>query len=192
MSDPNRSKMLAFVWDSRQFALSLNTANLLFPNANRGHFCLTNLASVKQDGFKQTAENFTTGQVIKGGACDQTCSISRGHLYVHHEAWFVRYREPVRQPDGSIKFRQRAKKLGSVKDHPRESQIKPLFAEFMRQQNAGNVSPETCMTLVEFVEKFYLNHIEEKRASTIKSYKEIWNNHIRDRVGHIQMRESER
>jgi integrase len=108
---------------------------------------------------------------------------------VHHEAWFVRYREPVRQPDGSIKFRQRAKKLGSVKDHPRESQIKPLFAEFMRQQNAGNVSPETCMTLVEFVEKFYLNHIEEKRASTRKCYNEIWNNHIRNRVGHIRMRE---
>ena len=62
-----------------------------------------------------------------------------GYLYVHHEAWFVRYREPVRQPDGSIKFRQRAKKLGSVKDYPHKSQIEPLFAEFMRQQNAGNV-----------------------------------------------------
>ena len=105
-----------------------------------------------------------------------------GYLYVHHEAWFVRYREPVRQPDGSVKFRQRAKRLGSVKDYPRESQIRPLFAEFMRRQNAGNVSPETCMTLAEFVDKFYLNYIEEKRASTKKGYEEIWNNHIRDRV----------
>jgi integrase len=112
-----------------------------------------------------------------------------GHLYVHHEAWFVRYREPVRQPDGSIKDRQRAKKLGSVKDYPRESQIKPLFAEFMRRLNAGSISPEACITLAEFVEKFYLKYIEEKRASTKKSYTEIWNNHIRDRIGHIRMRE---
>ena len=108
---------------------------------------------------------------------------------MHHEAWFVRYREPVRQPDGSIKNRQRAKKLGDVKDYPRESQIKPLFAEFMRQLNAGNVSPEACITLSEFVEKFYLKYIEEKRASTKKGYKEIWNNHLRDRIGHIRMRE---
>jgi hypothetical protein len=95
----------------------------------------------------------------------------------------------VRQPDGSIKDRQRAKRLGSVKDYPRESQIKPLFAEFMRRLNAGNFSPETCMTLAEFVEKFYLRYIEEKRASTKKGYTEIWNNHIRDRIGHIRMRE---
>jgi hypothetical protein len=97
---------------------------------------------------------------------------------VHHEAWFVRYREPVRQPDGSIKDRQRAKKLGSVRDYPRESQIKPLFAEFMRRLNAGRFTPEACMTLTDFVENFYLKYIEEKRASTRKSYTEIWNNHI--------------
>jgi len=45
------------------------------------------------------------------------------------------------------------------------------------------------MTVAEFVEKFYLNYIEEKRASTKKCYTEIWNNHIRDRIGHIRMRE---
>jgi hypothetical protein len=27
------------------------------------------------------------------------------------------------------------------------------------------------------------------RESTKKGYREIWNNHIRDRVGHIRMRE---
>ena len=56
-----------------------------------------------------------------------------GYLYARHGAWFVRYRERVRQPDGSIKELQRAKKLGSAKDYPRESQVKPLFAEFMRK-----------------------------------------------------------
>src|SRR6266850_5164553 len=52
-----------------------------------------------------------------------------------------------------IKDRQRAKKLGSVRDYPRESQIKPMFAEFMGRLNAGNSSPEASITLAEFVEK---------------------------------------
>jgi hypothetical protein len=136
-----------------------------------------------------SAGEYEQGRSLKEEFATKPVRYQEGHLYLHHEAWFVRHREPVRQSDGSIKFRQRAKKLGSVNDYPRESQIKPLFAEFMRQQNAGNILPETCMTLVEFVEKLYLNHTEEKPASTKKCYKEIWNNHIRDRVGHIRMRE---
>jgi integrase len=112
-----------------------------------------------------------------------------GHLYVHHEAWYVRYRERVRQLDGSIKLRQKARRLGSIKRYPRESQIKPLLAEFMQKLNAGKFASESSMTLMEFVERIYLPYIEEKRASTKKGYEEIWRNHIRDRVGHIQLRE---
>ena len=108
-----------------------------------------------------SAGEYEQGRSLKEEKVTKPVRYQEGYLYVHHEAWFVRYREPVRQPDGSIKFRQRAKKLGSVKDYPHKSQIEPLFAEFMRQQNAGNVLPETCVTLAEFVDKFYLNYIEE-------------------------------
>lgn len=45
------------------------------------------------------------------------------------------------------------------------------------------------MTLMEFVEKVYLPYIEELRESTRKGYREIWNNHICGRVGHIRLRE---
>jgi hypothetical protein len=34
-----------------------------------------------------------------------------------------------------------------------------------------------------------MKYIEVKRASTKKGYENIGNNHIRDRVGHIRMRE---
>ncbi len=112
-----------------------------------------------------------------------------GQLYVHHKAWFVRYRVRVRQEDGSIRLQQKAKKLGSVADYPLESQIMPLKAEFMRRLNAGKFTPESGMVLMEFVEKIYLPYIEELRESTKKGYREIWNNHIRDRAGRIRMRE---
>ena len=112
-----------------------------------------------------------------------------GQLYVHHGAWFVRYRVRVRQEDGSIRLHQKARKLGSVADYPLESQIMPLKTEFMHRLNAGNFTPESGMVLMEFVEKIYLPYIEELRESTKKGYREIWNNHISDRVGHIRMRE---
>jgi hypothetical protein len=34
----------------------------------------------------------------------------KGCLFQDHGAWFVRYREPVRQKDGSVKFRRQAKR----------------------------------------------------------------------------------
>jgi integrase len=112
-----------------------------------------------------------------------------GYLFVDHGAWFVRYRERVRQEDGSIKLKQRARKLGNVRDYPRESNIRPLLVEFTQRLNAGRFAPETSMTLKEFGEKIYLPYIQEKRASTKKGYAEIWKNHICDRVGYIRMRE---
>ena len=118
----------------------------------------------------------------------KTVRYQEGHLYVHHDAWYVRYRERVRQEDGSIKLHQKASRLGSLEDYPSESHIKPLLAEFLCKVNAGNFTPEPGMTLMEFVEKIYLPFLEEKRASTKKGYEEIWNNHIRDRVGTIRLR----
>ncbi len=113
-----------------------------------------------------------------------------GCLYMDHGAWFVRYRERIRQEDGSIKLKQRARRLGSVKDYRRECDIRPLFTDFMQRLNAAKFTPETNLTLKEFVENIYLPFIEdETRASTKKGYREIWNNHICDRIGEIRVRE---
>jgi hypothetical protein len=112
-----------------------------------------------------------------------------GYLYVHRGSWYVRFRNRVRQEDGSTRLRQQAKRLGSVKDFPHKAQIMPVLTEYMQRVNAGKFMPEASMTLKEFIDKIYLVYIEEKRASTKKGYAEIWKNHICDRVGHIQMRE---
>jgi integrase len=108
---------------------------------------------------------------------------------VHRGSWFVRFRNRVRQEDGSIKLQQKAQRLGSVKNYPHKSQIMPVLTEYMQRANAGKFMPESSMTLKEFVDKIYLVYIIEKRASTKKGYSEIWTNHICDRVGHIQLRE---
>jgi integrase len=112
-----------------------------------------------------------------------------GYLFVDHGAWFVRFRVRVRRDDGSMKLKQQARKLGSVADYPRESNIMPLKVDFMQRLNAGKFTPESSMSLRGFAEKVFLPYIEELRASTQKGYREIWNNHICDRVGHIRMRD---
>jgi integrase len=119
----------------------------------------------------------------------KTVRYQEGYLFEHHGAWFVRYRERVQRENGSIKLCQRAKMLGRVKDYPRASHIKPVLVEFMQRLNAGRSLPESNMALSEFVETVFIPYIQEKRASTRKGYAEIWQNHIRDRVGHIRLSE---
>jgi integrase len=114
----------------------------------------------------------------------------KGQLYRDHGAWFVRYRERVRQKDGSIKLQRKTKRLGSVHKHPKHANVEPLRAAFMQKINAGVAIPESSMTLSEFVESVYLPWAQvERRASTHKGYKEIWENHLLKRIGQIQLRE---
>jgi hypothetical protein len=87
-----------------------------------------------------------------------------GGLYAHHRAWYVTYRAPVKQEDGTTKLKHKVKMLGSLKDYPREADILPLKTEFMLRLNAGRFTPENNMTLKEFVEKVYLPYVEELRA----------------------------
>jgi hypothetical protein len=60
----------------------------------------------------------------------------------------------------------------------------------MQRLNAAKFTPETKLTLQEFVENIYLPFIEsETRASTKKGYREIWKQSQRDRIGDIRVRE---
>jgi integrase len=114
----------------------------------------------------------------------------QGQLYQDHGAWFVRYRDRVRQKDGSGKLQRKAKRLANIEEFPTKSDIEPLRTMFMQKINAGQFDPHSSMTLSEFVENAYLPWVEaERRASTHKGYREIWENHIRQHVGHIRLRE---
>lgn len=114
----------------------------------------------------------------------------KGQLYRDHGAWFVRYRERVRKEDGSIRLQRKSKRLGSVEKHPTKTDIEPLRTAFMQKVNAGVASPESSMTLSEFVSSVYLPWVQaERRASTHKGYQEIWENHLLKRIGQIRLRE---
>ena len=64
----------------------------------------------------------------------------RGQLYREHGAWFVRYRERVREEYGLIKPQRRTKRLGSVEEFPTKSDIEPLRTAFMHKPTRGNLA----------------------------------------------------
>src|SRR5436305_11723837 len=103
----------------------------------------------------------------------------KGQLYTDHGAWFLRYREYVRQDNGSFKLQRKTKRLGSVGEFPTKSDIEPLRTAHVQKINAGRSSADSNMTLSDFVENIYLPWVQtERRASTHKGYQEIWENHI--------------
>jgi hypothetical protein len=113
----------------------------------------------------------------------------KGCLFQDHGAWFVRYREPVRQKDGSVKFRRQAKRLGDVDTFPRVDDVEPLRIRVMQKINHDHSNGDSSMTLAEFVEYSYLPWVEsERRASTSKGYRELWMNHMSARIGALRVR----
>jgi integrase len=114
----------------------------------------------------------------------------KGCLYQEHGAWFVRYRQRVKQQDGSEKIKRRAKRLGSVEKFPTMDQAELARQAFMHRMNFGSFVPDSGMTIADFVERSYLPWTEaEQRPSTAKGYREIWENHIQQYVGHLRLRE---
>jgi integrase len=114
----------------------------------------------------------------------------QGSLFESHGAWYVRFREQVQEPDGSIEWVQRAKRLASVADYPKKSEVIPLKNEEMARLNKVGFTVEAGVTLVDFVEKAYLPSIEKRlKPSTVKGYKDAWNCHMKHRVFGIRVRD---
>src|ERR1017187_4643750 len=56
--------------------------------------------------------------------------------------------------------------------------------------NQPDRTPETAVSLVDFVERVYLPRMEQqKRPSTVKGYREIWANHLEARSKGLWMRD---
>jgi integrase len=111
-------------------------------------------------------------------------------LYEDHGAWFVRYREQVKWRDGTIVIKQRAHRLGSLRDYPKRSEVIWLKNAFMEKLNKAGFSPEAGASIVDFVERVYFPGLEGKLApSTIKGYQDAWKCHIRHRVGNKRVRD---
>jgi integrase len=116
----------------------------------------------------------------------------KGYTFHRYSSWFVRVMDDVVQPDGTIKRKLVAKKLkvGYGGEYRTEKSVQPFVDEILAPLNAGLLNPQSTMLVIEFVDKVYLPEYVEKhlRPATQKQYKDIWNNHLKSRMGKLTLR----
>jgi integrase len=116
----------------------------------------------------------------------------RGYVFHKGKSWFLRYCDDVMQPDGTIRRKQVCKKLKVEYggDYRTQKSVQPFVAEILTPLNGGLLNPQSTMLVSEFVERIYLSEYVDKnlRAATKKQYRDIWENHLKPRMGKLTLR----
>lgn len=114
----------------------------------------------------------------------------RGHVFSDCGSWFVRFRENVRQADGSVKRKQKARRIASKAEFPRKRDVMSLVNQFMDGINSTNFSPDAGISVARFIDEVFLPDVERNlKPSTRKGYKDIWRIHVEPNLPDIPLRE---
>jgi integrase len=116
----------------------------------------------------------------------------QGSLRKKNGSWVLRVYVTEIGPDGKPLRRQVTKTLARVCDDYRtKSDLDDLVATELARVNRGSAA-EGSLTLAQFADQYWLPTIKAKRrASTYKFYSDLFDNHLRDRVGDVRLREFE-
>ena len=117
----------------------------------------------------------------------------KGSFFHRYKSWFVRFRDDVVQPDGTIKRELICKKLEPEygDEYRTVKSVRPFAAKFLNPLNAGMLNPQSTMLVVDFVDKIFVPEYVEKRLrpASQKQYRDIWNNHLKPRIGKRTLRD---
>jgi integrase len=112
----------------------------------------------------------------------------KGYLFHRGNSWFLRYYDT----DASGHRIQKCEKLKVAyggECRTRRS-VQSFVDEILAPLNSGLLNPQATMTVVEFVDTVYLPEYVEKRLrpASVKQYRDIWNNHLKSRMGKFTLR----
>ena len=116
----------------------------------------------------------------------------KGYLFHKGQSWFLRYCDDVMGKDGKIARKLVCKKLDVEYggDYRTEKSVQPFVREILAPVNSGLLNPQSTMLVSDFVERIYIPEYVTKqlRPATLKQYKDIWNNHLKPRMGNLTLR----
>jgi integrase len=116
----------------------------------------------------------------------------RGRVFHKGPSWFVQYRDEVLLPDGTLKRKQICKKLevSYGGEYRTLRSVQPFVEKLLAPLNSGKLDVRSTMLVTEFVDKVYLpEYVEKKlRAASLKQYRDVWNNHLKPRMGKLTLR----
>jgi hypothetical protein len=116
----------------------------------------------------------------------------KGYVFHNRKSWFVRYCDDVLGSDGVVKRKLVCKKLDVEYggEYRTKASVKPFVAEILAPLNSGLLNPQSTMLVSDFVDRIYLPEYVEKhlRAATLKQYRDVWENHLKLRMGKLTLR----
>jgi integrase len=111
-----------------------------------------------------------------------------GYIFKARGMWYLRYFD-TRVIGGEAKRVRIAKQLAPAKGITKEK-ARELAKPTLAKVNQPRHAPETAVSLTDFVERVYLPRMaQQKRPSTVKGYRDIWQNHLEARSKGLWMRE---
>ena len=130
-----------------------------------------------------------------------------GHIYkkVNKKgkgSWYLRYWDDVilkveiHNDNGKPEIRLEKKrklctrKIAPYPQYRSKDSVRPLAREFLEKFNNPRLVPGSAMTVAQFVESCFLPHIKKNnRASTFKSYRDLWRAHLAPRCGGMRLKD---
>jgi integrase len=116
--------------------------------------------------------------------------MQRGQVFKRNGSWYLRYyRDELK--DGRPVRRRVCERLARYSDAYRSKKdVADLIEPVLAPVNSGSDQPESSLTIAEFVEKRYLpSRTRTLRPSTVKTYTDTYENHIKNSVGAIRLRD---
>jgi integrase len=105
----------------------------------------------------------------------------KGYLYKKGNLWLLRYYDYEVLPDGTIHRVQKTHKVAErVGVYRAEKAARVLADEFLAPLNDRRATPQSTMTLTNFVESIYLPFVQtHKRISTFHGYRNMWKGYLK-------------
>ena len=113
-----------------------------------------------------------------------------GHIYKRAGWWILRYRITINE-GGKLRSIQKAKQIAPIDaNHKTKKSVEVLAGNELASVNHYRRSPESVVTIGDFVDRVYLPFIAaQKRPSTAKGYADMWKHHLEGRCRAKLMRE---
>lgn len=116
--------------------------------------------------------------------------MQRGSIFKWSGSWHLKYYDTL-YISGSPVRKRITQKLANVDDeHKTVASVRHLADKVLENINNRSLTPESSMFISDFIEFHYLpaaaGHL---RQSTIKDYKYIFENHLKDRLQRIRLRD---
>src|SRR5512141_1776515 len=113
-----------------------------------------------------------------------------GYIFKARGHWYVRYFED-RMVDGKLRHDRVAKQIGEVTTRGKRPPLKiEDEAREIVVATVTNATPERALAMSKFVDRVYFPHVKQfKRPSTLKGYKDIWENHVKARCAGVWLKE---